>query len=357
MALKNGYTPFLKFKANEIAGLSALSLGLKTQLTPFFDIPRREGLTRSEFEGVVLACSRKAKKWLGDFPYIFIDSFDIPDDIALPRSPNTCVVIDAFSDLVYVPVLGLDRAPGHNEAIIDAKKAGEIASDVAAIRFQAEEFASFALIEAELSDLVMAGLTCFKHWIFIFDCRVCLTSNRHKLANDVAAFTSLTRTKYSVQKFIVVGSSVPATIRDIARPQDESVIARAELEIFHAASAALGEGILALGDYTIVSPLYSELNLPPEMLYSVMAPKVFYAFRNFHYIARGGRIKTQGYQQYNAIAREIVSKSFYRKPPYSFGDNFIQEKADGVPPNVTPSNVLKPTICAHITYMAQDYPA
>jgi len=357
MAIKNDYTPFLKFKANEVAGLSVLDKSLKEQLSPFFDLPRRDGMDRAEFESVIKLCAGKVKRYLQDFPCFFVDTFDIPDDIAISGSPNCRPVIDSFGSLSYVPVLGLDRAWDHNQEIILAKFAGEIRSDAVAVRFQPDDFASFELIEGELDDLVATGSACFEEWIFIFDCRVCLTSNRSKLAADIAAFVAAAQARFGIRRFILVGSSIPATITDIARPQDESVIARAELEIFHAAKAALGDVSLSLGDYTIVSPLYSELNLPPEMLHSVMAPKVFYAFQNFHYIARGGRIKTNGYQQYNQIANEIVGKSFYRKPPYSWGDNFIQEKANGLPPNVTPSTILKPTICAHITYMAQDYPS
>ncbi len=115
---------------------------------------------------------------------------------------------------------------------------------------------------------------------------------------------------------------------------------------------------LSLGDYTIVSPTYSELTIAPELLLSVTAPKVFYAFENYHYIARGGRIKTGGYGQYDDICEEIVSKGFYRHAPYSWGDNFIKQRADGYrEKNITPSTILKPTICAHIEYMAKDYPA
>ncbi len=358
MALKHNYTPFFKFKTNEVAGLTALSSELKAQVTPFFDLPRKNGMTRVEFEKLVDACYKKAEKYLKDFPYIFIDSFDIPDTIAKPGSPNCRVVIEAFTDFEYVPILGLDRASDHNQAIFDAKIDDEIISDTIAVRFQSEEFASFDLIEDELSELIAAGAELFSNWIFIFDCRVCLISNRMKLATDVANFVSAVNQAIKVEKYIIVGSSVPATITDIARPGDESVIARAELEIFHAAQAMVGTIPLSLGDYTIVSPTYSELTIAPELMLSVTAPKVFYAFENYHYIARGGRIKTNGYGQYDDICEEIVSKSFYRGAPYSWGDKFIQQRVDGDrEKNVTPSTILKPTICAHVAYMAMDYPA
>lgn len=357
MALNYNYTPFFKFKSNEVAGLSILNSKLKKELTPFFDFARKDGMSRLDFEKSVAACAKKADKYLKDFPYIFIDSFDIPDSIAPAKLPNCKVVIEEFSDFEYVPVLGLDRAPNHNQAIFDAKAKGEIISDKVAIRFQPEEFLSFDLIENELLDLIKRGSKGFSNWIFIFDCRVCLESNRTKLATEIANFALSVDEAIEVVKYIVVGSSIPASITDIAKPSDESVVPRAELEIFHTAQS-IAKGItLSLGDYTIVSPLYSDLTIAPELLLSVTAPKVFYTYKNQHYIARGGRIKTRGYGQYDSICVEIVQKSFYRKSHYSWGDNFIQERADGKGlNNVTPSTILKPTICAHIEYMSQDYP-
>lgn len=357
MALNYNYTPFFKFKGNEVAGLSMLNAKLKEELTPFFDFARKDGMSRFDFEKSVAACAKKSNKYLKDFPYIFIDSFDIPDSIAHATTPNCRVIIEEFSDFEYVPVLGLDRAFNHNQSIFDAKAKGEIISKKIAIRFQPDEFSSFDLIDGELLDLINRGSVFFSDWIFIFDCRVCLESNRAKLATEIANFASSADKVIEVEKYIVVGSSIPASITDIAKPSDESVIPRAELEIFHTAQSITKGITLSLGDYTIVSPLYSDLTIAPELLLSVTAPKVFYTYENHHYIARGGRIKTGGYGQYDSICVEIARKSFYRKFHYSWGDNFIQERADGKGVNnVTPSTILKPTICAHIEYMSRDYP-
>lgn len=355
--VKHNYVPFLKFKVNEVAGISTLNADLQKKLTPFFDFARKDGMTSEEFKRNVEVCAKKAAKYLADFPYIFVDSFDIPDSIAEPKFPNCRVIIDAFSEIKYVPVLGLDRAMDHNRTIFDAKVVNEIISDKVAVRFQAEEFSSFDLIKAELLDLFAEGAEVFSEWVLIFDCRVCLESDRMKLATEIANFVSAVHEVMEIQQYIIVGSSIPASITDIAKPSDESVVTRAELEIFHAAQSNLKTIPLSLGDYTIVSPLYSDLTLPPELLLSVTAPKVFYSFENYHYIARGGRIKTEGYGQYDVICEQIVAKKFYRKAAYSWGDNFIHERASGVgEKNVTPSTILRPTICAHIEYMAKNYP-
>lgn len=357
MAIKNKYIPFLKFKTWEVAGLSVLGKSLQSELTPFLDLVRKDGMTRADFEAHVSSCRKKADKYLSGFKYLFIDTFDVPDAIAKGVEANCRVVIDEFLDFEYVPVLGLDRALNHNSTILQAKADGEILSDIVALRLQVDDFASFELVEDELLELIEAGDDHFNSWIVIFDCRVCLTSDRNKLATDIANFVLSVRDKAKIDEFIIVGSSVPASITHIARPSDESLIARAELEIFHEAEALVGEDVLALGDYTIISPTYTELTIAPELLLSVTAPKVFYAYKNYHYIARGGRIKTQGYGQYDDICEEIVGKPFFRNAVFSWGDLFIQQRADGHrDKNVTPATILKPTICAHIEYMARQYP-
>lgn len=355
MRLKNNYTPFLKFKANEIAALSMLEGSLMDHLTPFFDIPRRDDLTLAKFEETVRACRKKADRYLSRFPSIFLDCFDIPDSIASPGQPNCAVLVEAFEGFNYVPVFGLDRSADHNGAIHAAKAAGRIMSATAAIRLQPDDFAFFELVKSEIAGLIASG-SGFTDWILIFDCRVCLNADRGRLAKDISDFVSAAASHFKIKKCIVTGSSIPSSISDVAKPSVESVIPRAELEIFHSAKSRVSECDLFLGDYTIVSPTYSDVTIARELLLGVTAPKVFYSFGFNHYVARGGRIKTKGYGQYDVIFEQLVAKSFYRGPKYSWGDAFIKSRADGVrDKNVTPSAVLKPTICAHITYMAQDY--
>ncbi len=356
MKNSNNYIPFLKFKVNEVAGLSALDPKLKENLTPFFDLARKDGMTKSAFKESVQACYKKAEKFLKPFPYIFIDTFDIPDAIAATGKPNCSILIDAFKGFNFVPVLGLDRAADHNSTIMSAKEKGKIKSDIVAIRFQPDEFSSFALIEEDLNELIDSGTELFKHWIFVFDCRVCTKNDSLQWAEEISSFINEADKKIAVHKYIITGSSVPSMITSIAKPSDESIVHRVELDIFNLIQSKV-DCILGLGDYTIISPHYSDISIPKELMLSVTVPKVFYTYKNSHYVARGGRIKTKGYTQYDQICQDIVSKPFYRGNHYSWGDNFIKIRADGLGiNNVTPSTILKPTICAHITYMALDYP-
>jgi hypothetical protein len=75
-------------------------------------------------------------------------------------------------------------------------------------------------------------------------------------------------------------------------------------------------------------------------------------------IARAKGSTPMGYRlQYNDICGHLVKQPFFRGAPYSFGDAYIDEKAQLAGKGVTPSSILKPTINAHIAFMWKDYSA
>ena len=179
----------------------------------------------------------------------------------------------------------------------------------------------------------------FQECTLIIDCRVCLNVNPSAEARRIYDFLSVAEERFAFSEVIVTGSSLPASIGQVAKTTEESELHRVELQIFDALRRYGGMDHVGLGDYTVVSPLYSDISLPPEMLLNITAPKILYAHGVVHYIARGGALKP-----------------FYRGRHYSFGDAFIAMKALMGGSMVTPGSVLKPTINAHITYMATDHP-
>lgn len=107
----------------------------------------------------------------------------------------------------------------------------------------------------------------------------------------------------------------------------------------------------------MVSPNYSDLDIIPEAMLNVTAPKILYPFDNYHYIIRGGALKThpRRFAQYFDLAETLVAKNFFRGRDYSFGDRFLEEKSCGTGNCVTPASIIKPAVNAHITFMFKDY--
>jgi len=355
---KTKYTPFLKLKANEVGAFANLADEVSDDIVPFFDLPTKNGLTEVAFRTMVEKSARKIEKNLGSDRTFFLDNFDIPDAITVGGKPNYTYAAAAFSKLAFVPVVGLNRSAGHNQAVFHSREEGLVDSSRIAVRLVGDDFDDFCLVEDELSDLIGQALEVFEDCTLIIDCRVCLNANPGAEASRIHKFLTAAEAKFPFAEIIVTGSSLPASIGQVAKTAQESELNRVELQIFDALRSFGGMDHLGLGDYTVVSPLYSDVTLPPEMLLNITAPKVLYAHGVVHYIARGGALKAhaRGNLQYNDMLSDLTKMPFYRGEHYSYGDAFIAEKAQMGGSMVTPGSVLKPTINAHITYMATDHP-
>jgi len=352
------YTPFLKLKVNEVAAIEALGKELLNSLRPFFDLARKKDLTSESVCKTLADFAKKLKRVMGDQPFFF-DTADIPDSIKVNGVELFHRVASELADLRFIPVVGLDRSPGYIQAVLSERKNGLVASDVLALRLLESEFESFSAVEDELGELLVSAVDAgYSEFVLILDCKFCLPASPVVLAKTVTDFLSPAMQTMPFSEAIVVGSSIPVKISDVIATERQVEIPRAELEIFQLLAPIFDASTVGFGDYTIVSPYYSDLDMPAEMLPNVTAPKVVYTYGGVHYVARGGSLRShhRGHYQYNDIAVDIVGKSFFRKAKYSFGEDFLLEKSQGKGSKVTPGSILKPTICTHVTYMAKDHP-
>lgn len=355
----NNYVPFLKFKVNEIAALATLTPAIKSIIFPFLDLPKKNGMNEDGFMRMLLRSRRAYDKHLKNLPSFFLDNFDIDDAIKVAGDENYSAVIRIFGDLEkFVPVVGLDRPKSRNDRVFSSKAAGEISGRSIAIRLQYEDFQSFSLIKDELKEFKRKGEGLFDRWILVMDNRLCLPDDVVQRGNLINRFLQKAQGDFEFSSVIIAGSSIPASIRDLAKVQTELHQIRHELAIYRAVSALAHHPDVHFGDYTVVSPLYSDLNIPPEAMQNVIAAKTIYSYGDVHYIVRGGALKThsRGRLQYNDIAARIVSQVFYRGPAFSNGDKFLYEKSQHIGSGVTPGTVIKPTINTHITYMINSFP-
>jgi len=353
----NNYVPFLKIKPNEIGALSELALEIKPSVTPFFDFPRKKDMTPESFQTMVVKGGRSMGRHLKDFDTFFIDNFDIDDDIKVSGLDNYQFIIDACSDLNFIPVVGLDRTPQRNECVFTSRASGKIQSNLIALRLQSEDFEDFDLVQDAIGELIIRAEGLFEGWILVLDNRLCLTTNVTQRSDQIIQFLNDINAVFEFDRIIVTGSSIPASIGEIAETESESVQLRNELLIFRVVAAGVEPGLVTLGDYTIISPLYSDLTIPPEAMRNVTAAKITYSHADTHIILRGGALKThaRGNLQYNDLALDLIGKAIYRGHPYSTGDFFLHEKANFIGKGVTQSSILKPTINAHMTYMSRDF--
>lgn len=351
----NNYTPFLKLKANEVIAIKEIEASLLCQLTPFFDFPRdNEDMSEDKFILKAGKAKKSIAKHLKNIPSFYLDNFDIDSTLTINGDSSYKYLLELFSNLPMIPVVGIDRNNEHIDSVIFAKEMGILNSNQIAIRFTPEDFEDFELIADDIEDMLDKVIGMFEKVDIVFDCRVCIEEDTDVISSNVITFVTSFMEEYEVNKIIVTGSSIPSSIGDVADKKDETEIQRKESDI-HAKVAEHFE--IFFGDYTVVSPYYTDLDLPRSILPNIMIPKTIYSYETKHFIIRGGAIKThpRGYNQFNDQAQIIISKPFYRGINYSFGDKFIEEKSRNIGKNVMPGTILKPTINAHITYMLNDY--
>lgn len=348
----NKYTPFLKFKVAEIGALKALEDDELNSITPFFDLATKQGITSSDVENTITRGVRKYKLNFEKSNRFYIDDYDIDDSIFINGDIVYKYLIKTFKDINYIPVIGLDRTDARTKSIISPL----IISDTLAIRLNKEDLISYTLIEDEFSDLLKLAREKYSKFHLILDCRICIDVNSIDLSTKIINFLKAITEDYTFDKIIISGSSIPASIAEILPVSSETTITRKECEIFELVTQELRMNI-ELGDYTVISPNYSDANIPQAALRKIMTPKIIYSYEQKQHFLRGGAIEThpRGAKQYDDMSLKLVNYHFYRGNGYSIGDKYLDAKSKGMGTDALPHSIGKYLINAHITFMICSY--
>ncbi len=350
------YIPFLKFKTNEIAAINELKDHTKEELYPFFDIARKENLTGQDLESTIGKCFAKYQKYLSKLDFFYLDNFDIDDRIQINSDDSYAFLIDTFASSYFIPVIGIDRSERHNELVNSKKADGTIQSDTVAIRIVVDNVLSYPLIDDEIEDLVSGCASNFKTMHLIIDNRVCFGIDVGSRSAQIINFLGKILEDYDFEEVIVTGSTITGSIKDLLNPSEEVTVERNELTIFHSVQDEFPD--IVLGDYTAVSPNYSDIEFEGNLMRKVTAPRLIYSYDNLVHIKRGAALDNhpRGNLQYNDLSAILITEPFFRGAAYSFGDKYIDEKARTTTgKQVTPSTIPKALINLHIEFMMNDY--
>jgi hypothetical protein len=349
------YIPFLKLKRGEFGALSNLKLEVKSQIIPFFDYPRLAKHITADMYLKDTKRINEAKAHLKDFDSFYLDSFDIDSNLKINGQNNYRYILETFSSSSVIPVIGIDRDDEHMAGVIELKRQGKIISHVVAIRIQIEDTASFSITDGEIEGRLSAAIAEFKELDLIIDLRVC--NEKILIPSQTKEFIENFCSKYVTRAVVVSGSSIPKIIKKIARSNQQKSVNRTELSFLRALNSEFmnssSKRSVILGDYTVVSPDYSDFEIDERLFRTITVAKVIYSYSANHYIAMGETLKIGGNGQYGYLCRSITLSPFYRGTGYSFGDGYLNNKSNGG--SSAPGAILKPTINAHITYMVKDY--
>lgn len=348
----NKYTPFLKFKTAEIGALKALEENEITSITPFFDLATKQGITSANVESAITKGVRKYELNFKKSNRFYIDDYDIDDSILINGDIVYKFLIESFQNINYIPVVGLDRSIDR----INAINSPLIISDTLAIRLTQDDFVSYTLIEDELTELLGLSGGKYSKVHLILDCRLCADVDVIDLSKKIICFIEDVTVDYSFEKIVITGSSIPASVAEILPVLSEVTISRKECEIHHYVTLKLG-GNIEIGDYTVISPNYSDVNIPQAALRKIMTPKIIYSYDDKQHFLRGGAIEThpRGAKQYNDMSHQLVNYSFFRQKNYSVGDKYLYEKSQGIGADTLPHTIGKYLINAHMTFMICNY--
>jgi len=347
------YVPFLKFKGGEVNAIGSMDPAALAHIAPFFDMPKKKDLTAAEFKETVKRMAGAITRHMGGLTELYFDNYDISDNLLIGAEQNYAYLLRKLGNNPIIPVLGIDRTKARIDAVAKLKDDGVIKSAWVALRITEDDFESYAAVQDEL-DEVGPVLTRFNAVDLVFDLRI-FKGNPEKTGKAIVAFSEKFCAEYDVRRVIVTGSSIPASISDVLKVKSECSIDRAELAVFDRVRSKHAHATLVFGDYTVISPDYSDVDLPPEIMQNVTTSKFIYTLKGRHFFIRGERVRGN-YEQYFELAKRLCAKAFYRGPAFSWGDNYLNEKSQGLGSNCGPSTVVKPTVNAHIAYMISVLP-
>lgn len=351
----NSYSPFLKLKSNEIIALGELESDVLENITPLFDFPRPdEGKSAEQFSSDISRLSRSVLKHIPDILELYIDTYDYDHREFIDGKYSYYRLVESFNGINVIPVISIDRSDDHLNSVLELKRDSIISNSVIALRFTAEDFENFRVIEDEIIEIAGEILDEFENIDVIFDCRVCTNLDPQEAAENILEFSLEIGKKFNVRNRIVTGSSIPASISDLLAVNQELHLKRNELDIYRNIFLEQREAFI-LGDYATVSPNYSEVRVMPEVMQNIMTAKLTYTYDANHFFIRGGSLKTNGYEQYFDLADNLVSRSFFRGETYSNGDAYFKTKSKRQGKNCMPGTIIKPSVNAHVSYMVKDF--
>lgn len=355
----NKYTPFLKFKANEMGALKLLKKGELEAITPFFDLATKNEITAKDIENTIVKGIRKYEINFSGCNRFYLDDHDLDDSLRINGDIIYQFIVDNYSTLPYIPVVGLDRSADRVNVLLDS----QITSDVLALRLKSDDFLSYTICEGEIADLMELLVenenTSFSKVHLIIDCRVCREADIAVTSTQISNFITEISADYDFEKIIITGSSISSKYVDNVEANKRNTIERVECFIYNAVekALALSKAPLEFGDYTVITPEYSDVDIPVTALRKVMTPKVVYSYDRVQYFLRGGAIDSHpdGARQYDTLCNELVNLPFFRGEKYSEGDKYISMKAQHKGNNAQPGVMNKHLINAHMTFMLKDY--
>lgn len=151
------------------------------------------------------------------------------------------------------------------------------------------------------------------------------------------------------RNFVLVGTSIPETFKDVAKGQDE--LPRHDWLFFQTFLSKLPSGMRRpnYGDYTIVHPEFT----PQDMRKIKSAGKIVYTTGKSWWVRKGGAFRGNEVQMHDHCAA-LVKSEVFKGNDYSYGDDYIGKCATKEAPPSSLTRWKYVAINHHITHVLDD---
>jgi hypothetical protein len=355
------YVPILRWKAAERDALAKLDPIIRAQITPLFEFimpgPKRDSTdyktilkdSRSIFQDRLPKVVNEINK-CSPSGSVFIDVHLV--DGAL-RSQALDFILDSadFAESTLIPVTHI--FPEKSSVADDLTRQvvvnyGRSSGMGLCIRIDRSSLVDQDLSSAITRFLVQNKLTMENTDVLVDLGIVDESDDPDGLARRLAVIPELNRWR----SFIVAGGAFPKDLTQFEK-HTRAQIPRTDWEI--AKSLSVSNQLVRVptfSDYTIQHPIFYE-----NVTNANVSASIRYTGDNQWDVLRGEGLRNEGgagHQQYIAHARLIVKQNFFKGANYSFGDNYIIERAQ--PSNIltgNPTTWLKAGINHHMTVVVK----
>lgn len=355
------YIPCLKAKRSEVLSLDDLDGRIQSFAVPLFDIPRdvkiqTEISIKKKIETFLEQIERST--FFTSVTPFYIDNNDLDESIDIDGVEQYSFLLNNMVDFNPIPVLGLDRTAKRLVSVINFVNFKKC--DTIAIRLKPEDIVSYKLIKNDLDIIKVKFMnTSVIKYHLIIDLGYIAPNEAHPEAGYITKFIDSINQDWSFEYIAITGSSIPANISSLAVTYSEEIFERKEQGIWEQVrSNYIDTDVhIAYGDYTVVSPETSDVEIAPQLMRLVSTPKVFYSYNNNGICLRGGSFQTdaKGNDQYFDIADSLCSKSYFRQASFSVGDEYAFERStlsSKRPAKAgNPSSWIRAMVNAHMTYI------
>jgi hypothetical protein len=323
------YVPCVRWKRGEYQAVLRLPDTTKRAFTPLIEVPEigwdfeKEIETKTIDEHLAPFAKRVAEKWGKHSCFVDLHLI-VPNERMHTGIHPVCFVFDGLRErkCSAIPVTGLDRDNVYQQEI---KNVATHDKSGVCLRIKIEQAAKGSL-KSEFSSLLSRLKVKPESCDLIIDLGAPNFIPLEGFSKAIEAIVSRFPHLNDWRTFTLLGTSFPETMASIKK--GGQIFPRLEWQLYMLLVANFqraGLRIPAFADYAISHPKV----LIVDMRTARPSATIRYTIDNSWYIVKGENVRDYGYKQYRGLSGQVQFSRHYSCSTFSWGDQYIQNCANG----------------------------